>query len=69
MQWHCKGCQKRHIGCRTNCETWKADVEAAEAEKRRIREAMHQDRITAAYFKASFKNRRPRHRPHRDKDR
>lgn len=69
MKWHYKDCQKRHIGCRKDCETWKADCEAAEAEKKRIREATSQDRITSAYFKMAYKNKRPRRKPHRENDR
>ena len=68
MKWHCKDCQKRHIGCRKDCETWRADCEAAEAEKKRIREATRQERITDAYFKASYQSRKRARKPFREKD-
>ena len=62
MIWHCKDCQKRHIGCRKNCEDWAADCAAAEAEKARIREATKSERLTSAYYRASFKGHRPAHK-------
>lgn len=63
MIWHCKDCKKRHIGCRKDCEDWAADCAAAAAERQRRWEATSQERLTTAYYRASFKKHRPKHRP------
>ena len=68
MLWHCKDCKKRHIGCRKDCEDWAADCAAAEAEKKRIHEATKQQKVTSAYYRASFQNHRPSHKPKKAKD-
>ena len=62
MTWHCKDCKKRHIGCRKDCESWAADCAAAAAEKKRIREQFGADALTRAYFKQTYKRRRPNRR-------
>ena len=68
MVWHCKDCQKRHIGCRKDCPDWAADCAAAEAERKKIFEATHQERLTSAYYRATFRKHKPVHRLKKPKE-